>query len=190
MNLLHNFGGVFGRALLRSHLNQLVVFLLRFDEHLPFRWVMTARLLDVDVLPGAQTGNGHGCVPVIRGSDRDRIDVSEGKDFAVIFFCCDRFACFLLRRFREFGEDVAVNVANMRKSSAVLVRLDRRKMSVTAAIEADHGEVEPVIRSEDPSVAPRCHCGSHSGRGESQRVQELTSCRHFRYLRSANLKLW
>ncbi|GAC1465447.1 MAG: hypothetical protein PVSMB1_15140 [Gemmatimonadaceae bacterium] len=45
------------------------------DDQLVFARVMTARLFDVDVLPRIERENRGGRVPVIRGRDRDRVDV-------------------------------------------------------------------------------------------------------------------
>ena len=61
----------------------------------------------------------------------------------------------------EFREDVGFHIADVRNSRGVFVRGEGREMRVAAAVEADDGEVEAVVRAEDARVA--CGCGSERG---------------------------
>ena len=60
------------RALLRAHLHDAPVFLLRFDQQLAFARIVSARLLEVDVLARLHREHRHRRVPVIRRGDRRR----------------------------------------------------------------------------------------------------------------------
>ena len=84
MNLLDDLDGVRRRALLRAHLDELAVFLLRLDEQCAFGGVVAAGLFNVDVLAGLEAEDRHGCVPVVGRGDGDGVDVFLLQDLAEV----------------------------------------------------------------------------------------------------------
>ena len=50
-----------------------------------------------------------------------------------------------LRRRRQTFQDVGVHVADMRDARGLFIGLQRGEMRVGAAVEADDGEVEPIV---------------------------------------------
>ena len=75
-------------AALGSHLDVLAVLALRLDQQRAFGGVVAARLLDVDMLAGLKSGDGHGRVPVVGRGDGDRIDVLGGEELAEVLIGC------------------------------------------------------------------------------------------------------
>ena len=53
----------------------------------------------------------------------------------------------------EAFEDVALHVADMGDVCVLAVGLERGEMGVGAAVEADDGEVEPVVCTDDLGIA-------------------------------------
>ena len=75
MNLVDDLDGVRRGALLGAHLHQLAVFLLRAHQQRALGGVVAAGLLDVDMLAGLQSGDGHGRMPVFGRGDGDGVHI-------------------------------------------------------------------------------------------------------------------
>jgi hypothetical protein len=69
-----HFDGTIVRTLLRSHLHDLAVLLLRRHDKLALVWVVPARLLDVHVLARLHRENRGRRVPVVGRGDHDAVD--------------------------------------------------------------------------------------------------------------------
>src|SRR6202034_1733384 len=86
MDLLDNFDGVGRGSLLRAHLDELAVFLLRTDEKRAFGGIVAAGFFDVDMLARLQSEDGQGCMPVIGRGDGDGVNIFEGENLAEVLF--------------------------------------------------------------------------------------------------------
>src|SRR6202162_5893144 len=112
------------------------------------------------MLPGLKTGDGHRRVPVIGRGDGDGVDIFLLENFAEVFFGYGGFTHFVLNAGREFVEDVAIDIANVRDAGSAFVGLERGEVGVGAAVETDHSKVEAIIGTEDTGVA---FCGGTYG---------------------------
>src|SRR4029077_999001 len=59
VNLVDDLYSVRRRALLRAHLYELSIFLLRLHQHLSLGRIVAAWFFHIDMLTGLQPGNGH-----------------------------------------------------------------------------------------------------------------------------------
>jgi hypothetical protein len=175
VDLVDNFYGVRGGALLGAHLDQLFVFLLGLDQHFAFGGIVAAGFFDVDVLAGLKTGDSHRSVPVIGRGDGDGVDIFLFKNFAEVFFGCGRLAHFLLHAVGEFVEDVAIDVAHVRDAGGAFVGFERGEVGVGAAVETDYGKVEAIVRADDTAVAFRGGTYGVSCGGGCKSVEKFTS---------------
>ena len=89
--------------------------------------------------------------------------------------CCARSANFLR---------ILLSTSQTCEMRAALpVRLERREMSVGAAIQTDHGKVEAVIRAKDLAIALCRSSHGQSRRAHGKCIEKLTSCNHHFSLR-------
>src|SRR5208282_6862232 len=88
------------------------------------------------------------------------------------------FTHFLLGTVGKLLEDIGVHVTDMRDAGSAAVRLERRKVSVGAAIQTNHGQVEPVIRTENLTIALRRRSHCQPRRSYGQRIEKLASRNH------------
>src|ERR1700735_3812003 len=153
VNLVDNFDGVRRRALLSSHLHELLILLLSLHQHRSLSRVVAAGPLDIDMFARLQTGNGHRRVPVIRGGNRDGVDILLLKEVAKVLVGRRRFAHLFLGRRWEFFENIAVHIADIGDSGGILVRLERSKSHMATPIEPNPRKVETIMRAEDLPVA-------------------------------------
>ena len=71
-----------------------------------------------------------------------------------------------------------LHVAHMRYAGRGLVGIERREVRISAAIEADHGKVEPLVRTHDLAVTLRRGPDRGSGRSRRGRRKKLPSSNH------------
>jgi len=115
---------------------------------------------------------------VVGSCDGDRVHILLFQNFAEVLLRHRRFAHFLRRTVREFLKNIAVHVAHIRDARRAFVGLQRRKMRVTAPIQADHRKVQPIVGPEDLRIT--LGRGSHrqAGRANNERIEKSASCNH------------
>src|ERR1039458_9746163 len=67
----------------------------------------------------------------------------------------------------------------MRDPGGILICLERRKMSIGAAIEADNCKVEAIIGAENLAIAFGGRCNRQSSSAGRKGVNKFTSSYHF-----------
>lgn len=114
MNLPDNLNRMGRGPLLASHLDQLAVAPLRRYQNLALHRIVTARLLDVDMLPCLQTRDCHRSVPVIGGRDGDDIDILRFQYLPEILVLLGSRAKLLCGVSSELSQDRGVHIAHVR----------------------------------------------------------------------------
>ena len=178
MNLVDDLNSVRRGALLRTHLHQLAVLLLRFDQQSSFSGVMAARLLHIDMLSGLQAGDGHGRMPVFGRGDGDDVHIPLLKNIAEVADHGRTVAEFLLGAVGVLLEDVGVHIDHMRDSRRLPVGAQRGEMRIGAAIEADDGKVETIVGTENLPITFRAGGNRQSSRSEDKCVNKIASSDH------------
>ena len=124
MDLIDNLNGVGRRSLLCAHLHQLAILLLRPHQHLSLSRIVAARLFQIDVLARLQCGDGHRCVPMVRGSNCDGVHILLLQNPAKVFVRRSGFLHLLLHCVGELSKDIAVHIADMRNAGSAPVCLE------------------------------------------------------------------
>jgi hypothetical protein len=106
------------------------------------------------MLARLQPGDGHRRMPVIRTGNRDGVHIFLLENPAEVLFRCRRLAHPALHSVGELLENVAVDIAHMRDAGRTLVRFQRREMRISASVQPDHREVEPIVGADDPFITP------------------------------------
>src|SRR5579859_260479 len=136
---------------------------------------MAARLFHVDMFAGLQPGDGHGRMPMVGCSDGYRIHVFLLEDLAEILVRNRLLAGFLLRAVCELPQNIAVYVADMRNTRSAPVRLERRKMRITASVKSDHRKVHTLVRAHNLAIALGRARHRQPRRAYRQRIEKLPS---------------
>ncbi len=178
MNLLDNFDGVRRGALLRAHLHELAVFLLRADQECAFAGVVAAGFFNVDVFAGLQAQNRHRRMPVIGRGDRNGVNFFQFEHLAEVLICFGAAAHHFFRGGGKFGHDVGFHIADIGDIRCRLIGFQRRQMRVGAAVEANHGEVEALVGAHDLPVALCGVADSEAGCAHSKCVEKFPSRDH------------
>ena len=90
---------------------------------------------------------------MVGSGDGDGVHILLLENLAKVFFRRGRLAHLLLRTVGELLENVAVHIADMGDAGGVLVRLERREMSVATAIQTDDGKVQAIVGTQDLAIA-------------------------------------
>jgi hypothetical protein len=178
MNLFDDLDSVGRRALLRAHLHQLAVFLLRLNQQCTFGGVVAAWLLYVNMLTRLQTGDGHRSMPVVGAGNADGIHVFLLQDLAEVLLLCGRVTHRLLGLGGELIHCLGVHIAHVRDAGAILISLQRRQVGVPAAVDPDHRKIQAIVGAENLSVALSVGPDSQPGRSYRKRVEKLTTINH------------
>ena len=181
MNLFDDLDGVRRRALLRAHLHQLSILLLRLHQHRALGRIVAAWLFHIDVLARLQPGNRHRRMPVVGSGNRDGVHILLLENRAKVFFRRRRLAHLLLHAVGELLEYVAVHIADMRDAGSAPVRLERREMSVGAPVQADHGKVQAIVGTEDLAIAFCRRSHRQTSRPNRKCIEKLTSSNHLHF---------
>jgi hypothetical protein len=151
---------------------------LRSDEERAFGRIVATGFFDVDVLSGFDSGDGHGCMPVIGSGDGDGVDILTLENFAEIAFGVRRVAEFFLGFGAELVHEGALNVADRGDASGVPVRGKGGEMRIAAAVQSYDGEVETVVGSDDLRIAFRGSADGEAGRADGHGVQKFATSDH------------
>src|SRR5690348_6290209 len=129
----------------------------RLHQQLVLARIVTARLLDVDVLPGVQPQQRHGDVPVIRRRDADRVDALVIEDAAEVALDlrCPRLA---LGALEPLVNDVRIDIADVRdlgvRQPGEVLRVDG-----ATSVDADDGDPYGLIRGAPSAKQQRAEPG-------------------------------
>ena len=107
------------------------------------------------MLTRLQSGDGHRSMPVVGGGDADGVHILLLKNLAKILLRRGSRSRRLLRTGGEFFEEIAVYVAHVRDTGALLVRLQRRQVRIAATVEPDDGKIETIVGAENLTIALR-----------------------------------
>src|SRR5258705_7062470 len=121
-------------------------------------------------------------MPVVGSGDRDRVHVLLLKNVAKVLVGRRSLTHLLLRRIGKLLKNVAVHIADVRDPCSILVRLKRRKVSISTPMETDHRKVEPIIRAHNLAVALGRRSDRQPSRAYRKCVEKLTPCNHFSLL--------
>ena len=179
VNLLDNLDGVRRGALLDSHLRQLSVLPLGSNQHLPFSGIVAAWLLHINVFARFESRNRHGSMPVVRRGDGDGVHILLLKDATKVLVHGRSIAQLALHAIGKFLQNHAVHIANMRDAGGILVRLERGKVGIGAAIQANHRKVKAVVGAKNPSIALRGTSNRQASRSHCKRIHKFTPGYHF-----------
>ena len=115
---------------------------------------------------------------MIGSGDCDRVDLFLLENVAKILIDARRIAQLALCVVRELLHDRGVNIAHICNASSVFVCLQRGKVSVGTAVEADDRKVKAIIGTHDLAVAlcSRTYC--QSCRSYSKGVKKFASSNH------------
>ena len=149
---------------------------LRLYEQRAFRGIVAARLFDIDVLAGLQARDGHRRVPVVGGGDGDGVNFLQLKNCSKVLARGRRFAHLTFCFPGELLEDIRVHIANMRNARGALVGLQRGKMRICAAVKTDDCEIQPVVGTENPTIALGRGCKGQTCCACCESVKEFTPC--------------
>src|SRR5271154_285299 len=117
-------------------------------------------------------------MPMFGSGNCDRVHIFLFENPTKVCLARRSLAHLLLRAVGEFLENIAVHVADMRDAGGTPIRLERREMSISAAIKANNAKVEAVIRTEDLAITLRRTSHSQSRRSYGKCIEKLASCNH------------
>ena len=117
-------------------------------------------------------------MPMFGSSNRDRVNVFLFENPAKVFLRHRSLAHLLLCALGELLENNAIHIADMRDAGAAPVRLERREMSIGAAVKANNGKVEAVIRTKYLAIALRRTSHSQPRRPYGKYIEKLASRNH------------
>ena len=121
-------------------------------------------------------------MPVVGRSDGDGVDVLRFKGLAEVALRLGGIAESFFSVGGKAGTDFVVRVADVGDTGDLLIGLERRKMRVSATVEAVDGKVEPIVCAEDLSIAfgrgGECRAGHTGGNSIYKGSPRNHSCLH------------
>ncbi len=165
--------------MLRAHLHELAILLLRLDQKRALGRVVAAGLFNIDMLARLEAGDRHRGMPVVRGSDGDGVHILQLKDVAKILVNGGRGTHFALHIAGKLLHRIAIHIAYIGDPGCVLVCLESGKMSIGAAMKADHSKVEAIIGAEDLAIALGGRSDRQTRGSYCKGVEKFTSSNQF-----------
>src|ERR1700733_1365939 len=117
-------------------------------------------------------------MPMLGSRNGDGVHIFHFEDAAKVLLAHRSLIHLLLRMVGELLENGGIDIADMRDARGFFICLERGEMGVGAAIQANHGEVKAVIRTEDLAVAFCRRSYGQAGGTYGERIEEFTSCHH------------
>ena len=130
---------------LASHLNHTVVFARGFDRQLSFPRIVTARLLDIDVLARCAAENRRRGMPVIRGGTHQRVDRLVVERLAKIGHALRPPLLLLADRRHDFVDRPRIDIADVRDFAIRLAEKAGGQRSA-AAVDAHDRDGQRIAR--------------------------------------------
>ena len=118
-------------------------------------------------------------MPVVGRGDGDGVDFFQCENLAEVFLRDRRLAHLLLGALCELSENVTVHVAHVRDACRIAIGLERCEMCIAASIQTDDREVQAIIGTEDPAVAPGGECDRQANRAGCQGSKKITPRSHY-----------
>src|SRR4051794_33115051 len=179
LHLVHGFANGCARTALAPVLADHLILLNGPDQLPAFPPIVRTRLLEVHVLPSLRRPDAHERMPVVRGRNRNGIEVFVFEQLAKIDFRLGLWKSHAFGIGEPFPEDIFINIteAGNFNTRDAFIPLD---MIPSATAHPHDGQTNPVVRSHDLSRG--------SGRGETGSggskagFQKTSPCRLFQIL--------
>ena len=136
------------------------------------------------------TGNRHRRMPVVGSGDGDGVHILQLENSHGSLFRRPAPRPSPAARVGELLEYVAVHIADMRDAGGAPVGLERREMSVGAAVQTDDSKVQAIVGTEYLAIAFSRASDRQTRRSNRKGIEKLTSSYHIHVLIGGPAASW